>query len=78
MHAGTKKRTGWNPRRGSSPFVRKNAKQIGIFQKTARKNGRNLSKSPVSRAVRFELRIMAGAEGIEPSAYGFGDRRSTG
>lgn len=37
MHAGTKKRTGWNPRRGSSPFVRKNAKQIGIFQKNSTK-----------------------------------------
>ena len=76
MHAGTKKRTGWNRVAGSSPFG-KMQNRSAFFKKTARKNGRNLSKSPVSRAVRFELRIMAGAEGIEPSAYGFGDRRST-
>ncbi len=32
-----------------------------------------------SSAIRhcFSVEILAGVEGIEPSAYGFGDRRST-
>ena len=65
MHAGTKKRTGWNRVAGSSPFG-KMQNRSAFFKKTARKNGRNLSKSPVSRAVRFEPHIWQGQKGSNP------------
>ena len=32
---------------------------------------------PVAQFQHINLRDLAGAEGLEPSTYGFGDRRST-
>ena len=66
MHAGTKKRTGWNPRRGSSPFVRKNAKQIDIFQKTARKTGEISRNLPFLVLFGLNCALWQGQKGSNP------------
>ena len=51
--------------------------KYGLFPKLYSYAVNDLHKAKFALKLDISRRILAGEEGFEPSAYGFGDRRST-